>query len=364
MRNVAYSKTIRLSSVHALTVAILLAALPAFAADILRIYQIDVEGGGALLIVTPSGQSMLIDSGSPPPASGERDSKRIAAAMQAAGLTKINYLFITHYDGDHVGGAVSANNVAHFDRFFDHGDPDMNYSQGAGIEDRFKAYLSVASNKRTIVKPGDTIPLAGVQVQVVSGAGEVLKSPINGGGGPNPFCEGAEQHAPDKSENSRSAGILLTYGWFTFLDLGDLTWDKEMALACPENKLGKVTLYLATHHGFYGDISGAPAHVWAVDPQVVIVNNGPRKALGQPAYERIAKIPGLEGLWQSHLALANDAAHNTAPDMIANMEDSNDCHGNPIDVEVSKNGDTFTVINTRNKFTKTYKTRREFAHPD
>jgi competence protein ComEC len=362
MTNPNYSKALGLWGFLGLAVAILLTALPAFAADNLGIYQIDVEGGGALLIVTPSGQSMLIDSGSAPPATGERDSKRIAAAMQAAGLTKIDYLFITHYDGDHVGGVVAANNVAHFDHFFDHGDPDMNYSQGAGIEDRFKAYLSVAANKRTIVKPGDLIPLAGVKVQVVSAAGEVLKTPINGGGGPNPFCDGAEKHDPDKSENSRSAGVLLTYGRFTFLDLGDLTWDKEMALACPENKLGKVTLYLATHHGFFGDISGAPAHVWAVDPQVVIVNNGPRKALGQPAYERIAKIPGLEGSWQSHLALANDAAHNTTPDMIANMEDSNDCHGNSINVEVSKNGDTFTVTNTRNKYSKTYKTRRVSAH--
>ena len=327
------------------------------AANTLRIYQIDVEGGGAALIVTPSGQSMLIDSGSPPPPTGERDSKRIAAAMQAAGLTKINYLFTTHYDGDHVGGAVAANNLVHFDRFFDHGDPDMAYNQNPGIEDRFKGYMGIAAGKRTIVKPADLIPFDGARVQVISGAGEVLKTPINGGGGPNPLCQGAEQHPPDQTENSRATGVLLTYGKFTLLDLGDLTWDKEMALACPENKLGKVSLYLATHHGFFNDMSGAPAHVWAIQPQVVIAANGPRKALSQTAYERIMKIPGIEALWQSHLALANDRAHNTAEQMIANLEASQDCQGHAIIVEVAANGESFTVTNTRNNFAKTYHTR-------
>jgi beta-lactamase superfamily II metal-dependent hydrolase len=351
------SSSALLASVLTVTIAAALGAVPARAANTLQIYQIDVEGGGAALIVTPSGQSMLIDSGSPPPATGERDSKRIAAAMQAAGLKKIDYLFTTHYDGDHVGGAVAANNVAHFERFFDHGDVDMKYEQNRGIEDRFQGYLAIAAGKRTIVKPGDMVPLTGVRVQVVSSAGEVLKSPINGGGGPNPLCQGAEQHDPDRTENSRATGVLLTYGKFTFLDLGDLTWDKEMALACPENKLGKVTLYLATHHGFFSDMSGAPAHVWAIQPQVVIAANGARKALSQTAYEKITKIPGLEGFWQSHLALANDKAHNTTEDMIANLDAAQDCQGHAINVEVDANGNNFTVTNTRNNFSKTYHTR-------
>jgi competence protein ComEC len=121
---------------------------------------------------------------------------------------------------------------------------------------------------------------------VVSSNGEVLAKPINGGG-PNSYCEGAQQKAPDKSENSRVAGLLLTYGKFTFLDLGDLTWDKEMELACPVNKLGRVTMYQATHHGFFYDMSGATAHVWAIQPQVVVVNNGPRKGLDGRAYEKL-----------------------------------------------------------------------------
>src|SRR5437899_10256123 len=144
-----------------------------------------------------------------------------------------------------------------------------------------------------MVKPGDKLPLQGVDITVVSSNGDVIEKPINGGG-PNDLCKDARQKDPDKTENSHSMGFLLTYGQFKFLDLGDLTWDKEMMLACPTNKLGTVTLFQATHHGFFNGFSGAPAHVWALKPQVVVVNNGPRKGLQPPAWETISKIEGLE----------------------------------------------------------------------
>src|SRR5437868_15227369 len=136
-------------------------------APALRIYVIDVEGGGATLAISPGGQSMLIDSGSPG-AAAERDSQRIAGAMRAAGLTKINYLFITHYDGDHVGGAPAANAVAHFDRFFDHGEMDPKWEQNANGGDRYKAYLDIAAGRRTTTNPGDTIPFGSARVDVVA----------------------------------------------------------------------------------------------------------------------------------------------------------------------------------------------------
>src|SRR5437763_8969446 len=320
---------------------LVLAAALAFgqpgAANTLRIYVIDVEGGGATLVISPSGQSMLIDSGSPG-SSSERDSTRIADAMHAAGLKKIDYLFTTHYDGDHVGGAPAATSVAHFERFCDHGEMDMKWEQNRGIEDRYAAYLAIAAGKRTIVKAGDTIPLNGLRVDVVASQGAVLSKPINGGGAPNPFCKDAETKEPNKTENSQSTGVLISYRRFTFLDVGDLTWDKEMDLACPVNKLGRVSLLLATHHGFFNDQSGAPAMLWAIQPQVVIANNGPRKGMAPSAYDRIRKVRGLEGLWQSHLALASDAAHNTAEDMIANVEASTECNGHWLRVDVGPNG--------------------------
>lgn len=341
------------------TLAFLLAASLGLAqarpADSLRIYVIDVEGGGATLVVAPSGQSMLIDSGSPGPAA-ERDSKRIADAMHAAGLTKINYLFTTHYDGDHVGGAPAANRVAHFDRFFDHGEMDPKWEQGRGIEDRYGAYLAIAADRRTIVKPSETIPLDGLRVDVVASQGTVMGTSINGGGRANPYCKDAEVKPPNTTENSQTAGVLVSYRGFTFLDVGDLTWDKEMALACPVNKLGRVSLLLATHHGFFNDQSGAGALLWAIQPQVVIANNGPRKGMAAPAYDRIKKVRGLQGLWQSHLALASDKEHNTSDDMIANVEPSTECKGNWIRVDARSNG-SFTVTNGRNNISKTYKAR-------
>ncbi len=326
--------------------------LVAAPASHLRIYVIDVEGGGATLVISPSGQSMLIDSGSPAPAAA-RDAQRIADAMHAAGLARINYLFTTHYDGDHVGGAPAANAAAKFDRFFDHGDFDSKWEQNRGIEDRFAAYLAIARGKRTIVHAGDTIPFGDARVDVVASQGAVIAKALNGGGQTNPFCRDAERKAPNTTENSQSAGVLVSYRGFTFLDVGDLTWDKEMDLACPVNKLGRVSLLLATHHGFFNDQSGAPALLWAIQPQVVIANNGPRKGMAPAAFDRIMQVRGLEGLWQSHLALANEKDKNANDEMIANVEASPDCHGHAIVVDASPDGQ-YTVTNTRNDFAKTY----------
>jgi beta-lactamase superfamily II metal-dependent hydrolase len=328
---------------------------PLYAADALRIYVIDVEGGGSTLVIAPSGQSMLIDSGSAGPA-GDRDAKRIAAVMKDAGLKKIDYLFTTHYDGDHVGGAPNANQTAHFDRFFDHGEIDSKWEQNKGWEDRYKDYLAISSGRRTIVKAGDVVPLKGVRADVVASQGAVLSRAINGGGKPNPYCQGAEVKPPNMTENSQSAGVLISFHKFTFLDIGDLTWDKEQELACPVNKIGHVSLLLAAHHGFFADMSGAPALLWGIRPQVVIANNGPRKGMAASAYDKIEKVEGLEGLWQSHLALASDKAHNTSDDMIANSEASTECKGNWIKVDVQANGN-YSITNGRNHFTKTYKTR-------
>ena len=223
--------------------------------------------------------------------------------------------------------------------------------------ERWQAYVSVAAGKRTSLKPGERVALKGVHLTIVSSNGAVLAKAINGGKSNAALCKDAQRKDPDLTErNARCLGFLLTFGKFKFLDLGDLTWDKEMELACPVNKLGTVTLYQATMHGFFNDRSGPPAHLNAILPQVVIVNNGPRKGLLPPAYERIAKIPGIEDIWQGHLALANDAAHNTGRDLIANLEPSDDCQGHWLKVTVEADG-KYTVTNGRNHFSKTYTAR-------
>jgi beta-lactamase superfamily II metal-dependent hydrolase len=317
----------------------------------LQIVWTDVEGGGSTLIVAPSGQSLLVDTGFP---QNDRDAKRIFAAAQAAGLKKIDILWITHFHLDHVGGVPALAKLIPIGKFYDHGDSiEANTPQGAKLYDDYKA---VAEGKRVLVKPGDKIPLAGVDITAVSAAGQVIGKAINGGG-PNDFCKDAQQKPEDKTENGQSAGFLLTYGKFKFLDLGDLTWDREMMLACPVNKLGTVTLFQASHHGFSGGQSGSPALVWALKPQVVIVNDGARKGFEGEAYDIIAKIPGLEGIWQLHRSLLrSDAAHNTSDDMTANLEDGAADQGLGIKVSVGPDG-KFTVTNTRNNFSKSYTSR-------
>jgi competence protein ComEC len=327
--------------------AILLPAQP----RTLDIYWIDVEGGAATLIIAPSGESLLVDTGFP--GNEDRDAKRIQATAMAAGLTRIDNLVITHFHGDHVGGLAALSKAMPIRKIWDHGDSiEKSQEKGATL---WQDYLAAAGNRRTVVKPGNKIPLAGVDITVVSANGEVIPDPIHKGFA-NKLCDGAERKPTDNTENARSTGFLLTYGKFTFLDVGDLTWDREMMLGCPVNKVGEVTLMQATHHGFSNGQSGAPALIWSLKPQVVVVNNGARKGFSNGGYETLAKIPGIEGIWQGHKGAMNDADHNTAEDMIANLDEGAADKGNWIKASVSSDG-KFTVINNRNKFSKTYAAR-------
>jgi len=318
----------------------------------LEIYWVDVEGGGATLIVTPEGQSLLVDTGNPAP--DDRDAKRVFEATQKAGLKKIDYLLITHFHGDHVGGVPALAKLIPIEHFLDHGDSIEAQDPRSGPA--WEAYKAVAAGKRTTLKPGDKLPLKGVDALVVSSNGQIIGTPLKGAGATNPYCADAVQKPADKTENQRSAGILLTYGKFKFLDLGDLTWDIEMQLACPVNKLGTVTLFQATHHGFVNDFSGAPAFVLAVKPQVVVVNNGPTKGWQNSAWETVAKIPELEDVWQLHQAMGPNHDHNVPPERIANLEPTAECKGHGLMASVSGDGE-ITISNQRTGFSKTYAAR-------
>jgi competence protein ComEC len=321
----------------------------------LNIYWVDVEGGAATLIVSPSGESLLFDSGWEV---GDRDAKRIFAAARQAGLTKIDYFILSHFHADHAGGIAAMAKMIPIGRCFDRGD----FIEPANQRWR-DAYLSVCADKRTVLHIGDRIPLKDVHVDIVAANGHLVAKPINGGR-PNPLCVTAENRPPDVPENQLMVGALFTFGKFTFLDLADLDWEKEMELACPVNRVGEVTIWQAGRHGAL-DGAGAPGFLHAIKPQVIVVNNGPRKGLGGASpgsqkaltvhYERMASTPGVEGIWQGHRSLL-DPDHNAEEDMIANLEDTGECLGHWIKATVPRDG-TFTITNGRNQFSKGYMTR-------
>lgn len=317
-------------------------------AQTLDLYFIDVEGGQATLIVTPQKESLLVDAGWP--GYDNRDANRIIAAAKKAGVKQIDYLMITHYHRDHVGGVEQLAGLFPVKTFVDHG---PNTETGKAADELSQSYnRAVAKGKHLVLKPGDRIPLKGLDVRAVAARGEAISAPLKGAGQANSLCSAAPRKDADPTENARSLGIAMDFGKFRFVDLGDLTWNKEVDLVCPSNRLGKVDVYLTTHHGM--DASGPAAIVHAISPRVAIMNNGAKKGGAAPAWQVIKQSPGLEDLWQVHFALAGGKENNVGEDMIANVEEK--CQGFGLKVSARKDG-SFSVANERNGKSKTYAAR-------
>ena len=278
------------------------------AAKTLDMYVIDVEGGKSLLLVSPSGESMVIDTG------GNRQVDRIVEACKAAGVKKIDYMVVSHYDGDHVGGVPDAGGAqVPIVTFVDHG---ANVQlDNPGYVKNVEAYMALAAKgKHIVVKAGDKIPIKGFDALVVMAAGKAITKPLKGAGQPNPACDTTPRKVwglnergildnQDTNENSQAIVLLVTYGKFRMLDPADLTWNKDREMFCPVNRIGTVDLYMTANHGM--DIANSPLMVHALQPRVVIADNGPRKGASAEMFQTVESSPGLEDYWQEHYLIAS-----------------------------------------------------------
>ena len=314
----------------------------------LEIYFIDVEGGQATLFVTPAGQSLLIDTGWPM----ERDAQRISETIKLAKIHQLDFVLITHYHRDHVGAVPLLVKTVPVGTFIDHGPLRQ---PGKPMDEDYAAYqraLTTGKYNHIVAKPGDKLPIKGIDATVVSSDGELIHRAFPGAGEPNHYCHPSAQLPADQTENARSVGTVLVFGRLRILDLGDLTSDKEMQLMCPDDKLGKIDLYVVSHHG--SEQSGSPVLVAAIAPRVAIMDNAAGKGGSPSAWQILKAAPGLEGLWQLHYSEEGGRDHNSAEEFLANV--GQDDPGNYIKVTAYQDG-SMKVFNSRTRAEKNYAPR-------
>jgi beta-lactamase superfamily II metal-dependent hydrolase len=313
----------------------------------LDIYWIDVEGGATTLLVTPGGETVLMDAGWA--GFDGRDANNIKKVLsEVAKKDKIDYFLTSHFHLDHVGGVPALAAVVPITKFVDHGDSvEQANERGKKLWD---AYLAVAQGKRMQVKPGDKLPVKGVDFTIVAARSKFLAQPLVDQG-PNPLCADVASKPLDEGENGKSVGFVVSMGKFDFLDLGDLSWNFENEAACPKNLFGEIDLYQVTHHGM--NMSGAPAHIGAIKPKVAVMNNGPRKGGSAETFETLKKQKSLQDLWQVHRAVQVEDSTNANDLFIANMGETEGCQAHWIKASVEADG-SYTVTNSRNNFSKKY----------
>ncbi len=329
----------------------------------LDIYAIDVEGGQAILFISPTGESLLMDAGNP----GARDADRIAAAAKAAGATQIDYLVISHFHGDHFGSVPDLAMRLPIRTFVDYGST-LETSERALAGSR--AYVAVREKGRHLLAtPGDVIPIEGLDVQIVTAGGAAITKPLPGGGAPNPLCRDFTPQVANEAgaEDGRSVGIVVRLGRFSAVNLGDLTWNKEFDLVCPNNLLGTTDLYFTNHHAVTGAVS--PTMVHALKPRIAVFDNGATKGASREPFLSVQSSPGLEDMWQLHYSLprpprtqfgetTNQGGKelNAPEEFIANLEE---LHTTAYAIKISAREDgSFSVTNQRTGYTKAYTARR------
>jgi beta-lactamase superfamily II metal-dependent hydrolase len=324
------------------------------ATNTLDIYFIDTEGGAATLIVTPSGESLLVDSGFP----GERDAGRIAhVALDVAGLKQIDHYITTHFHRDHLGGIPQLVKLIPVMHFYDHGLPA---TPAADVQSEFfEAYRKTVQGKSVTLKPGDLLgirpspkQLPPLQIRVLASNGIVLGEQP-GAAQIKPCGADFTPQPEDKSDNANSVGFLLTFGKFQFFVGGDLTWNIEDRLVCPNNLIGAIDVYQVDHHGT--DSSNNPALIHAVKPRVAIIGSGPTKGAETKTFATLKGTPEIEAIYQIHRNVRTTEKENAPPAFVAN--DNAECKGEFIKLSVNSDGKSYSVSIPAKNITRNYKTR-------
>jgi beta-lactamase superfamily II metal-dependent hydrolase len=321
----------------------------------LDIYFIDTEGGAATLLVTPLGESVLIDCGNP----GSRDADRIdRVATKQAGLKSIDHLAITHWHNDHYGSVDRLAKLLRIRHFYDRGIPETLAEDPTNFPLLIQAYKAASQGKSKTLKPGDEIALKQakdgppLRLLCLCSGGEVV--PDKPGAPANPIAKEHKPQPPDPTDNAKSLGFLLSYAGFRFLDLGDLTWNIEYKLVHPTDKIGLIDVYQSTHHGL--EISNNPVVINTVRPRVAIFNNGAKKGCHPSVTATLRRVPDIQAIYQVHRNLNVGAQENTDPEFIANADEN--CQGEFIKLSVSPDGKSYTVMAGSHGKPHRYETRR------
>ena len=318
----------------------------------LKVYWVDVEGGAATLVITPAGESILIDTGNP----GERDPARInRLAREEAGISKIDHLVITHFDGDHFGGAADLSELIPIGIVYDH---CVRPQDRERVGER---YLEFESDARLILTPGDRLPLKQAKdgPELTATVLGVLQRTIEPDDShpTNPLPNaGYARKDPDLSHNANSIILLFGYGDWQFLDAADLSWNLEEKLVSPYNLVGEIDVYQVNHHGL--DRSNNTHFIHSIKPTIAVMNNAHRKGTGPVTVAGLRSSPGLEAIYQLHKCTREGEEHlNTEYDRIANLKSGEDCEGNHLFISVAKDGNSYSVTVPRTGHVGTFQTK-------